>query len=93
MRSHICIAPYSRENWVDDTLYRSQLSSRIEAQANNLAADLLMPWHLLVPVVEKKGIPELASMFEVSEQAMEIRLELGAHFASGRAMVAKKKVS
>ena len=59
---------------VDDALYRSQLSTRLEAQANGFAADLLMPWHLLSPIKDKP-ISELASLFEVSQQAMNIRLE------------------
>jgi len=29
----------------DDALYRSGLSSKVEAQANRYAADILMPWH------------------------------------------------
>jgi Zn-dependent peptidase ImmA (M78 family) len=61
---------------VDDALYRSGLSSPVEAQANAFAADLLMPWHLLMPVIDKPA-SELASMFQVSEQAMKIRLESG----------------
>jgi len=61
---------------VDDALYRSGLSSPIEAQANAFAADLLMPWHLLMPVIEKP-VAELAAMFQVSEQAMKIRIESG----------------
>ena len=61
---------------VDDSLYRSGLSTPVEAQANALAADLLMPWHLLMPVIDKPSA-ELASLFQVSEQAMRIRLESG----------------
>lgn len=66
---------------VDDTLYRSGLSSRIEAQANGLAADILMPWHLLLSFVGKISDTDLAAMFEVSEQAMRIRLETQSHAA------------
>jgi Zn-dependent peptidase ImmA (M78 family) len=61
---------------VDDTLYRSGLATPVEAQANAFAADLLMPWHLLMPVIDRPA-SELASMFQVSEQAMKIRLESG----------------
>jgi len=61
---------------VDDALYRSGLSSPVEAQANAFAADLLMPWHLLMSVIDKSP-SELASLFQVSEQAMKIRLESG----------------
>ena len=59
---------------VDDALYRSALSSPIEAEANALAADLLMPRHLLAPIEDLMPIKELADMFQVSEQAMKIRL-------------------
>ena len=65
---------FSGGGLVDDALYRSQLSTALEAQANGLAADLLMPWHLLSPIAEKP-ISELAGLFEVSQQAMTIRLE------------------
>lgn len=61
---------------VDDALYRSGLSTSVEVQANAFAADLLMPWHLLMPLIDKPTA-ELASLFQVSEQAMRIRLESG----------------
>ena len=38
---------YIGDGIVDDALYRSKLSSRLETQANQLAAEILMPWHLL----------------------------------------------
>jgi Zn-dependent peptidase ImmA (M78 family) len=59
----------------DDVLYRSGLSNRVEAQANRLAADILMPRHLIDEVV-KSGIAsaddvaELARIFNVSKDAM-----------------------
>jgi Zn-dependent peptidase ImmA (M78 family) len=59
---------------VDDALYRSNLSTHVEIQANGLAADLLMPWHLLAPRAHE-GVSELARLFQVSEQAMRIRLD------------------
>lgn len=60
----------------DDALYRSGLSNREEAMANQLAADILMPWHLINLVMDqgKNDIPELAASFHVSETAMSIRL-------------------
>jgi Zn-dependent peptidase ImmA (M78 family) len=61
---------------VDDTMYRSkELSSTYETQANQLAADILMPirlvkkWRELLP-----NVKDLAKKFGVSEQAMSIRL-------------------
>lgn len=68
---------------VEDVLLRSEriedkhrLDNRIEAQANQLAADILMPWHLLDPILNggTTNIKEIASTFEVSASAMSIRL-------------------
>lgn len=61
---------------VDDALYRSGLSNKQEAEANKLAAEILMPWHLLNRVMSEniKTISDLASRFQVSESAMSIRL-------------------
>lgn len=59
---------------VDDALYRSGLSTSVEAEANGLAADLLMPWHLLSSLANRP-LDDLAHMFQVSQQAMKIRLD------------------
>lgn len=63
---------------VDSALYRSKLSSRLEAEANRLAADILMPRKLVEH--EKSLAPVgvdvdryLAQKFEVSLPAMDIR--------------------
>jgi len=60
----------------DDALYRSGLSSRKEAQANSLAADILMPWSKLNKFVKLYGddAKSLAEIFDVSVHAMSIRL-------------------
>jgi hypothetical protein len=65
----------------DDALYRSSLSDSREAQANRLAADLLMPMELVQNWLEKAKLLEvdntvrfLADKFNVSEAAMKIRL-------------------
>jgi predicted transcriptional regulator len=61
---------------IDDTMYRSELGSFYETQANQLAADILMPirlvkkWYAQIP-----DLKELAKKFDVSEQAMKIRLD------------------
>jgi Zn-dependent peptidase ImmA (M78 family) len=57
----------------DDALYRSGLSNKTEQQANGLAADILMPWIQLNKHIDK-SLPELAAMFNVSEEAMKHRL-------------------
>lgn len=65
----------------DDVLYRSGISDAREAQANRLAADLLMPQSLIAASLAEaqtlkiENIPAyLAEKFEVSEAAMKIRL-------------------
>lgn len=61
---------------VDDALYRSGLSNTVEAQANRLAADILMPRSRLNQLIAEgtTSVRELAATFWVSEQAMAIRL-------------------
>ena len=68
--------PLIGDGIVDDALYRSALSNKVEAQANRLAADILMPWSLLATEINKGNddIDELAEMFNVSTHAMSIRL-------------------
>lgn len=65
----------------DDALYRSGLSNSIEAQANSLAADILMPWRILNRYISSNinddgepNIEELARIFQVSQQSMGFRL-------------------
>lgn len=60
----------------DDRVYRSRLGTAMERQANRLAAQLLMPANL-VRVAWESGAREAAALaraFDVSTQAMEIRL-------------------
>lgn len=66
----------------DDVLYRSSLSDRREAQANRLAADILMPDDLVLAGIEEareKGVGDLGlyltEQFSVSEGAIRIKLE------------------
>jgi IrrE N-terminal-like domain len=59
----------------DDTMYRSALPSGYETQANQLAADILMPVRLVRSYWEKGLSQEkIAALFNVSEQVMAIRL-------------------
>jgi Zn-dependent peptidase ImmA (M78 family) len=69
---------YIASGVVDSALYRSKLSSRMEAEANRLAADILMPRELIA--VERQSAPAdvdldvyLANKFDVSLPAMDIR--------------------
>lgn len=66
---------------VDDILYRSKLSDAKEAQANRLAADILMPWEKLKTYYKKhtnlekiEKLERVASELEVSTTALKIRL-------------------
>ena len=66
---------------VDDTMYRSALSSRREVEANKLAAELCMPRELVrkeraarVHLDDDSLVDEMAQVFKVSRQAMRIRL-------------------
>jgi len=61
----------------DDTMYRSaELSSYYETQANQLAADILMPIRMVKRAHEnEKSLSGLASLFQVSKGAMQIRLK------------------
>lgn len=69
------------EGITDDVLYRSSLSDSREAQANRLAADLLMPSPLVEYWTDKARnltgdnfVSFLADKFNVSTAAMKIRL-------------------
>ena len=61
---------------VDDALYRSGLKNKLEIEANQLAAEILMPWHLVNDAMDKdiKSLQDLADIFQVSETAMAIRI-------------------
>lgn len=61
----------------DDGLYRSNLSSYVETEANRMAAELLMPANL-IRVLWRSGVRSIAQLcdnFQVSEAALRIRLK------------------
>lgn len=61
---------------IDDTLYRSGLSTAEEVAANKMAAHILMPFSLINTLVSS-GIHDVASLatrLQVSKTAMAIRL-------------------
>lgn len=60
----------------DDALYRSGLPNKIEYEANRMAADILMPHHLINDALDNgyNTIEGLAKLFEVSRSAMSIRI-------------------
>ena len=66
---------------VDDILYRSNLSDDLEAQANRLAADIIMPWTLIKKTLDRcsdltpdQKIEKLATEAKVSPTAAKIRV-------------------
>ena len=60
---------------VDDQFYRSNMSDEREVEANKFAANLLMPLDVVMrSYMTGKSINEMDSLFEVSREAMEIRL-------------------
>lgn len=67
----------------DDALYRSNQTDRVEAEANRMAAEIVMPTQLVrdaKSVAERLGsndiVADLAGTFQVSPAAMRIRLGL-----------------
>ena len=63
---------------IDDAMYRGGLSSKEETEANRLAADILMPFPLILSL-RRAGINDpqsLANKLQVSLAAMKIRLGL-----------------
>ncbi len=79
---HRDIIDSSPDGISDNVLYRSGASEKVEYEANRLAADLVMPMNLIEKklkddfsgVVTEATIESLATSFEVSKAAMEIRL-------------------
>ena len=62
---------------IDDALYRSGFSNYIETEAKDLATDILMPPHLVRKATRKESsIEKLAEIFNVSREAMAIRLKV-----------------
>ncbi len=70
------------EGITDNVLYRSGVPERIEFEANRLAAEIVMPRELVQQKLQEEyggliteaTIEKLASEFQVSKAAMEIRL-------------------
>jgi Zn-dependent peptidase ImmA (M78 family) len=67
---------YISNGVLDDVLYRSEhLNGAQETEANRFAADILMPYSLLQSAAGSAlNVDDLAKTFEVSPQAMSIRL-------------------
>ena len=66
---------------IDNILYRSNLTSRKEAEANRLAAEIIMPTENISGELVRRGgartseiAEELAHLFRVSTPAMKVRL-------------------
>jgi Zn-dependent peptidase ImmA (M78 family) len=79
---HRHVIDSSPEGIMDTVLYRSGKPERIEFEANRLAAEIIMPMPLVETelriqfggIVTEATIERLASRFEVSKAAMEIKL-------------------
>ena len=54
-------------------LYRSNLRTPMEIRANSVAADILMPWNLLAPLINERA-SKLETLFQVSREVIDIRL-------------------
>jgi hypothetical protein len=69
---------------IDDKMYRSRLGNTKEAEANKLAAELLMPGRLIQQLRAEgvKNVEDLAKRFEVSLEAMKHRIKPGRPFTS-----------
>ncbi len=76
--SHFLLHRAQLENGdlIDDTMYRSGLSSTEEAAANKMAAHILMPFSLINALVSAglNDVRSLAERLQVSKTAMKIRL-------------------
>lgn len=61
---------------LEDIMYRGGLSNREEIQANQMAADILMPFPLIRKLVDEgeNTVEKLAARLQVSVPAMKIRL-------------------
>jgi len=62
---------------LDDAMYRSdKMNSQEEFEANNIAAELLMPRHLVAARVREgyANIAQLSEYFQVSDAAMRVRM-------------------
>lgn len=70
-------APLIGDGICDDALYRSNKGRYIETEANQMAADILMPFHLIREKINSgvESVEDLAKIFNVSEKVMEIRLK------------------
>lgn len=62
----------------EDAMYRGGFSNEIERQANRLAADILMPFHLVNQLKAAHGsnVEEMARSLQVSLEALKIRLSI-----------------
>jgi Zn-dependent peptidase ImmA (M78 family) len=78
--SHFILHREQLENGdlIDDTMYRSGLSSAEETAANRLAADILMPYALIQSLIQSgiRDVVSMANALQVSQPAMKIRLNI-----------------
>lgn len=66
-----------KDGITENAMYRAEgLTSRQETEANQMAADILMPWNLIrqATLSGQHSVESLAKLFDVSVVAMSIRL-------------------
>lgn len=83
--AHFLLHRHLLQNGIeDDVLYRSTQSNEIEAEANRLAADIIMPLELIRSLIQKYSLDDInkekvyeqvAEELNVSTTALAIRLE------------------
>ena len=68
--------PYVGEGIADNTLYRSGLPTRLEVEANQLAAEMIMPARSIRYLMASgvRNAEQLAGRMQVSRAAMGVRL-------------------
>lgn len=75
---HFILHRHSHRGTIKDDQFYRALSNPLEAEANRMAADILMPSHLVNDLISQgvTDLADLASHLQVSKQAMAIRLGL-----------------
>lgn len=73
---HFVLHRQSAESGIQDDEFYRALPGPLEREANQFAAELLMPWPLIKSLQDKgvTGLSELAQALQVSKQALAIRL-------------------
>lgn len=72
--AHLILHPDSIKS---NVMYRSAITGKLEKEANNLAADILMPRPYVAASIEcNMSVAEVAKLFKVSEMAARYRMDV-----------------